>query len=88
MGDHAKREHDPLRTQAKTKYRVRDDGEWFHIPRHGNLIGCCDCKLVHLFKARVRKGRVEISAVRMVRNTASRRAAEARRKKRLKHKGE
>lgn len=72
----------------RTKYKTREDGEWFPITRNGHLIGCCDCKLVHLFKARVRKGQVEISAVRMPRHTASRRAAEARRKKSLNPKGD
>ena len=55
------------------RYKVRRDHAWFHIPRHGHLVACCDCGLVHMFKSRVRSGRVEIKAVRLRRNTAARR---------------
>ena len=55
------------------RYTVRRDHEWFHIPRHGHLVACCDCGLVHLFTSRVRSGRVEVKAVRKPRNTSARR---------------
>ena len=44
-----------------------------HWPRKGHLIACCDCGLVHLMRPRVRKGRVEVQAFRMSRQTAGRR---------------
>jgi hypothetical protein len=56
-----------------SRYKIRKDGEWVHWARKGHLVACCDCGLVHFMKPRVRKGRVEISAVRMPRNTAGRR---------------
>lgn len=55
-------------------YTTRADHEWFHIPRHGHLIACCDCGLVHLFKSRVRNRRVEVKAVRMPKHTGGRRS--------------
>jgi hypothetical protein len=60
---------------VKSRYVQRTDGEWFHIPRRGHIISCCDCGLAHLFYPRVRKGRVEIKVYRLRRNTASRRRA-------------
>lgn len=54
-------------------YIQRQDGEWVHWSRKGHLVACCDCKLVHLMKTRVVKGRVYVQAFRMGKNTAARR---------------
>lgn len=54
-------------------YTTRKDHEWFRIPRHGHLIACCDCGLVHLFKSRLRGRSVEVKAVRKSALTAARR---------------
>ena len=45
------------------KYKQRVDGEWFRLGRYHKLT-CCDCGLTHLFRWRVRKGEVELMAVR------------------------
>lgn len=56
------------------RYKIRMDREWFHIPRQGHLLGCCDCGLVHLIKARLRNWKIEIQATRMPRHTAGMRS--------------
>lgn len=56
-----------------SRYKPRTDGEWVHWARKGHLVCCCDCGLVHLMRPRVRKGRVEVQAFRMKRQTAGRR---------------
>ncbi len=57
------------------KYTQRADGEWFHVATRGHLVACCDCGLVHLFKAKVVNGRVMLSAARSPKHTAARRRA-------------
>lgn len=59
--------------RARSGYRQAKDGDWMHWARKGHLLACCDCGLVHLMKPRVRKGRVEVQAFRMIKNTAARR---------------
>lgn len=54
-------------------YKQRYNGDWIEIAAEGHKIACCDCSLVHLVKARVRKGRVEIVTWRDNRATANRR---------------
>lgn len=46
------------------------DGEWFH-PLPGHKMKCCDCGLVHRMSFRVRRGHVEVRAVRDNRSTAA-----------------
>lgn len=64
-----------------SRYRVRTDGEWFHIPRRGHDITCCDCGLVHMVKSRLRGRHIEIQATRLPRATGGRRAALAKKKR-------
>lgn len=64
------------------RYVVRRDGEWFRIPRHGHDVACCDCGLVHRFKARLRGRSIEINLTRMPRATGGHRAALKKSKKR------
>lgn len=54
-------------------YTIRADNEWFRIPRHGHLVACCDCGLVHLFKSRLRGRAIEIRATRKSALTSARR---------------
>lgn len=56
-----------------SRYQRVKDGEWMYWRRAGHQIACCDCGLVHLMKPRVRKGRVEVQAFRLPRQTAGRR---------------
>lgn len=68
-----------------SRYRTRMDGEWFHIPRHGHLIACCDCGLVHLLKSRLRARKIEIQATRKPKNTAGRRRRKVPLAQRIEH---
>lgn len=45
--------------------------EWFHLPRGGMRIACCDCNLVHDLDYRKRGGRIEIRMARNERATAA-----------------
>jgi hypothetical protein len=55
----------------RPRYPAYGADQWLQIPRRGTLIACCDCHLTHLFRTRVKDGRVEISARVLPRNTAS-----------------
>lgn len=62
-----------MSVKARSGYKQAVDGEWRHWARSGHLVACCDCGLVHLMRPRIRKGRIEVQAFRMPKNTASRR---------------
>lgn len=51
------------------------DGEWFHVPRRGHALVCCDCSLAHLIVPRIRHGKIEIKATRLRGLTATQRRA-------------
>ena len=46
---------------------------WVHLPRRGLEVACCDCGLVHRYRAKIVKGRVFLSAERLSGATRSRR---------------
>jgi hypothetical protein len=48
------------------------DEEWYPLQKY-NVIGCCDCGLVHEIKIRVHKEKLQIQWNRLNRQTASRR---------------
>jgi hypothetical protein len=59
----------------RTTWNQRTDGEWFAVPNRSlHRIRCCDCSLVHDFSFRIRKGKLQIRAVRNNRSTAASRA--------------
>ena len=49
---------------SRSKYEQVHDGEWwlFQEGRSNRRckIACCDCGLVHVFKIRIRKGKIEM----------------------------
>lgn len=59
----------------RISYRQVKDGEWFSVP-DGHLNKCCDCGLVHRYRARVGSdGVIELQAIRDKRATAAARRA-------------
>ena len=46
------------------KYPELDAGEWIEPKRHGYLLRCCDCSLVHRIDFRVRRGRAQFRVFR------------------------
>jgi hypothetical protein len=58
-----------------SRWKIRKDGEWVHWARKGHLVACCDCGLVHLFRPRLRAGRIEVQAIRLPRQTGGIRKA-------------
>jgi len=54
---------------GKSRYKQIFDDEWFYVPRRGYQQACCDCRLVHVFNFRLRKGKLEMSVRRDARAT-------------------
>lgn len=52
-------------------YRQVHDGEWVQPVRRGYRMMCCDCSLVHVLNFRVRRGSIQIQAIRHKRATAA-----------------
>lgn len=57
----------------RASYTAREDGEWFPVKWRGQLIGCCDCALVHRVSFRVVKGRLQMKGNLCPQRTAARR---------------
>ena len=66
---------------SRSKYEQVHDGEWW-LFKEGRSnrrckIACCDCGLVHIFKIRIRQGRIEMQVNRLPHATGGRRASMA-----------
>ena len=71
---------------SRSTYEQVHDGEWwlFQEGRSNRRckIACCDCGLVHVFRIRIRKGRLEMQVNRLPHATGGRRASMAAKKRR------
>lgn len=55
---------------SRSRYEQIWDGEWFEMPKTLDL-ACCDCRLVHRVRLRMRKGMLEVCFTRDNRKTAA-----------------
>lgn len=46
-------------SKSRSEYEQVYDGQWFDMPDVMNL-ACCDCGLVHVFRARLKNGQIQI----------------------------
>ena len=55
-------------------YRVVTNGETMRVPMRLHRVVCCDCKLVHDYSYRYRRGKLWVTTRRNERATVKRRA--------------